>query len=166
MDGVIVQDGVGRYLVDVIGSTSFGQDTKCLLEKDSVFLKMANKIMMDTSTVRILKSLIYLNAPKLANFLRIELSPKDAMDFLVSILSEALEERERELEVLEPGSESTTRDDFLQLILAARKKHGEIKPSSANSNEKKSAGMSNQLVMAQCLMFFLVRLQKLTIWIH
>jgi cytochrome P450 len=152
---IIAQDVVNRFTVDVIGATAFGMETNALKDPDSIFYKMARRSMDITATKFINGFFIFL-LPKLAQLLGLRFIDVGAMDFFASILTKALKEREVSKE---------KRDDFLQLMIEARK--GELKMDESEldtfekdaeikSQSKSKTQLTDELAISQCVLFFMV----------
>lgn len=119
--------------MDVIGSTVFGIETHSLSEENPIFYRLANKAA-NPSKFQIAKVLLFVFAPKLANFLKILPFDPEVVNYFRAILATALEQREKSDEKW---------DDFLQLMVEARKEDGHSKMR-----------LSDDLIMAQCFLFF------------
>jgi cytochrome P450 family 9 len=150
---IIVQDVVSRFAVDVIGSTAFGMQTCALKDPDSIFYKMA-RLSSDITFSKITKGFFSLFAPKLASLLRFSIVEPVSVGFFTAILTTALKEREISNE---------KRDDFLQLMIEARK--GELKTDESEldtfekdaeikSQTKSKIQLTDDVVIAQCVLFF------------
>jgi len=152
---VLVQDVVSRFTVDVIGATAFGMETNSLTDRESIFFKMARRTA-DISIGRVIKNLIVLYLPRLANLLKLSVSDKLSMDFFVGILTKALKERQ---------ASNESRDDFLQLLIEA--KEGELKidqsevldtfekEAQLKSHTKNKTQFTDELAISQSVLFFL-----------
>jgi len=68
-----IQDVINRFTVDVIGATAFGIDPGSLKDPQSVFYSMAKRAQ-DFEYSKMLKGLLYVFFPKLANYLKLEVT--------------------------------------------------------------------------------------------
>jgi cytochrome P450 len=151
---LIVQDVVNRFTVDVIGATAFGMDTKALKESNSLFYQMARR-SSDMSFLRAVKIFILMFAPKVASLLNLSMMDHVSLDFFASILTKALKDRENSNEKW---------DDFLQLMIEAKK--GELKVDESEldafekeaqiqSQSKTKTQLTDELAIAQSVLFFI-----------
>jgi len=154
---VVMKEFVSRYLVDVIGATAFGMDTSSLKDPNSIFYKMA-KQQSEFSMMKMAKIIMLMAMPFLGK-LGIRFSDAGPMDFFENILRTALKNRQESNE---------KREDFLQLMIEARK--GELKTDDSEldafekdaqltkAGEKSKVNLSDEIIVAQSLLFFLAGL--------
>jgi len=153
---VTIQDVVSRYTVDVIGATAFGMDTGALKDSQSIFYKMAKRAQQ-FEYLRMMRWFMYFSLPKLANYLKLEVT-NESWKFFTEILRKALKERQESKE---------KRDDFLQLIIEASK--GELaseegdatedafeKDAQLNNSKSSKITLNDDMAISQCVLFFVV----------
>jgi len=113
-----------NFATDVIGTYAFGLKLDTIKNDDSDFSKYTSKLF-EGGTLRLIKSSISILFPKFAKFLKLELFPKDAIDFFRSVFGEVIKYR---------TENNIIRNDLTETLLEARK---ELVLNNAGENEDK-----------------------------
>ncbi|CAL8086078.1 unnamed protein product [Orchesella dallaii] len=118
-DSVVIEalPSVNQYTIDVIASAVFGMRAGTIQNPNSIFAKMADKLANFTKW-QLLKFAIAVFFPKFAEIIRLKLINVEAVDFFDGIFDQGLKARMS-------GATTGNRNDFLQLMVEARK--GELK---------------------------------------
>lgn len=161
---IVVKEAISRYLIDIIGATAFGMEANSLKDADSMFYKMAKR-SSEFSFVKLLRAIAAMAFPFLTK-LGVRFTDPVSMDFFENIVRSALRNRE---------SSNEKREDFLQLMIEARR--GELKTDESELDTfekeaqlKKAEGVGDSLVkakitltddviLAQSLLFFIAGLE-------
>lgn len=107
-----LRDAVSRYTMDVIASSAFGVESKMFEDSKSTFAQMARKFQTQFDGFGLIKFFMLLVSPKLMEILDIGIFDREADKFFSNVILSALRHR---------GETNEKRDDFLQLMLEARK---------------------------------------------
>lgn len=146
---------INQYTTDVIANTAFGMNAGTIKNPDNDFAKMT-KVITEPTTLQKLKFVFFLNFPIIAKLLGISLLDNPGFKFMEEISAQGLKSR---------MSGQTTRNDFLQLLVEAKK--GELQAVGQDELDtfEKDAQLSGQyqnkkqylteeIMRAQCIIFF------------
>lgn len=148
-----ISETMRKYTIEVIAATAFGVDIKIFQEEKSEFYEMAEKMGTFTLVKKIRFAIFYF-LPRVASFFSISPFDKDVTLFFTTILRSTLRARE--------GGESAKNDDFLQLLVEARKSDPkELDPKEKEENSsgglkggnKLNIRWTDSLTMAQAMLF-------------
>lgn len=106
-DVVEVKEVLAKFTTDVIGNVAFGLESNALNDPDSTFRKMGLKFF-NFDRRRQLKSLTIITFKRIANLLRVSISPKDVSDFFITTIRDTVDYRKKN---------KIERKDFLDLLL-------------------------------------------------
>lgn len=143
-DGSIIIDtitAVNQYTVEVISTTVFGMSGGVIKNPKSIFNKMANRVS-DFTKFQLLKFGLRINFPKLSQYLKLSIIDTESLSFFERILNQGLKSR---------MSGETKGNDFLQLLVEAKKGELEDTGSDALNNFEKDAQISSTLPKKQYL---------------
>ncbi|KAK9887719.1 hypothetical protein WA026_000038 [Henosepilachna vigintioctopunctata] len=156
---VEMKEAYSKFTNDVIATCAFGISCDSLKDPSNEFFSMG-KLVTATSPLRMLRALLFGFFPKLIHLLRIPAMPEEVTSFFKRIITDTISFREKE---------GTIRPDLIHLLMEARKgklSH-ESQPSNTNdagfatvaeirdSKSKSTLEISDDLVTAQALIFFL-----------
>lgn len=143
------RDLMARFNTNIISSVAFGIENDCINEPDHIFRRMGAKFFA-TSVKNGLRSMISFIGPKLLHKLKIKVLDQDVEDFMLSIVKQTVEYREKN---------NVTRNDFMQLMIQLKNQgfvsvdKGEEQSEEAKNVNVKKLNM-NQLA-AQAFVFFI-----------
>nr|CAD7575657.1 unnamed protein product [Timema californicum] len=156
-----IRNVTANFNTDVIGSCGFGLEINSMKKPDSEFRRMGNKVFQPTFLTGALRSLGLIFRPIL-NLVQSPMARKDVNDFFLGIVKETMTYREKN---------KVVRDDFLQYLIQLKNKgkvDGDLVSikddinmtftevaSSSNEGEDEPLEMTDTLLAAQCLGFFL-----------
>ncbi|CAG7832678.1 unnamed protein product [Allacma fusca] len=135
LDSVELRDMYGRFVMDLIASTTFGFEGQCLKQEDSAFMKHGQDIIKNDFW-RIFKGLIFSLSPGLMSFLRIPFFPERPCAFFKGVIKRVLKERHEK-----HGSYK----DFVQLMLDSANK---TTCNESNDRDENKAGKEGALTSA------------------
>jgi len=122
-----------KYVMDVIANCAFGIDSKCWdvpLGQKSKFEQMGTQFQFQFSGKGMLKVLVTMLTPKLADLLGIEPLDAESLRYFVSVIRQMIKQRRQTGE---------RREDFLQLMMDAQQgllKHDEEINEVMNGGEE------------------------------
>jgi cytochrome P450 len=146
-------------LQDVIANSAFGVDSNNFVDRNSKFAIMAHLFSNQFDGIGGIKLLLAIWFPFVFRTLRLHLLNINAVRFFGQVTKEVIEYRNRT---------GTRRNDFLQLLLDARA--GQLREDDDDENEQETfddkisklrnfkasaVEFSDELILAQSLMFFL-----------
>ncbi|XP_076275225.1 cytochrome P450 9e2-like isoform X2 [Rhynchophorus ferrugineus] len=154
------KDIFSKYTNDVIASTSFGIKVDSLREPKNEFYAMGKK-MTNFNTFRgLIGVLLYMAVPTIAKLLKIKILAKDASDFFINIIDQAIRMREEN---------HVVRKDMINIMLEeregkARQDDEEVIDSgfavveesqNITKHPKKQMNLTNLDITAHAMIFFL-----------
>lgn len=153
-----VVNTVNQYTVDVIAAAVFGMKAGTVQDPNSIFARMAGKIT-DMPRSKIFKFTMSMAFPTLFKLLRVPLLDPEAMTFFQQILDRGLKER------MNNTGTAPKRNDFLQLLVEAKKGDVKVEGSDELSSFEKDAQITSDkhkasqyltedIMNAQSLAFF------------
>nr|CAI5826719.1 unnamed protein product [Callosobruchus analis] len=98
------------YTTDIIGSCAFGIECNTFKEPDSPFRSFGQKIF-ERGRLGLLKLSFIFGFPKLAEFLRLKITPDDVTKFFMKVVNDTIEYRMKN---------NVVRKDFLQSLIELR----------------------------------------------
>ncbi|XP_023297403.2 cytochrome P450 6a8-like [Lucilia cuprina] len=131
-EGLEIRELLARFTTDVIGSCAFGLDCNSLKDPNTQFRLMGKKAFTTRRHGRLVFSFAQAY-PNLARKFGIALSPQDVTDFMMNVVKQTVEYRERE---------KIHKNDFMNLLI-------ELK------NRNDTEGLSLEEIAAQAFVFFL-----------
>ncbi|KAM7343736.1 cytochrome P450 6a2-like [Cochliomyia hominivorax] len=131
-EGLEIRELLARFTTDVIGSCAFGLECNSLKDPNTQFRVMGKKAFTTRRHGRLLVSFSQAY-PNLARALGIALSPRDVTDFMMNVVKQTVEYRERE---------NVQKNDFMNLLI-------ELK------NRNDTEGLTIEEIAAQAFVFFL-----------
>lgn len=146
---------VNQYTVDVIASTVFGMHAGTVKNPKSLFSTMATRLS-NINAKLLFKFTIKLQFPSLYNKLGLKMFDVEALDFFDKIFTQGLKAR---------MSGETKRNDFLQLLMEAKK--GKLKAVGCDElssferdaqiagTERKQECLTDEVLNAQSVIFFI-----------
>lgn len=141
-----VREIFARFSINIIASVAFGLTTECLIaEPDSEFRKYGKQIF-DPTLKNIFRGIMSSLTPGLAKFFRIRFTDKAVGDFMIDIVKQNLEYREKN---------DVTRKDFFQLLIQLRNT-GEIQEDGdwTAKKIKTEKSLTLEQISAQAFLFF------------
>jgi cytochrome P450 len=156
------RDYCGAYTMDVIASTAFGLEIDSHNDPNNEFVRMSNKVL--DFSLGSLKTVFLFFFPFLMKPLGkfgFRLFPKEATEFFVQAVDQALEGRMQDTSIGKANA------DFLQLMLNAEAEQGEVNDDDSTTsggvtNEGSSfvskqnrRGLTHEEVLAQSILFIL-----------
>ncbi len=153
-----VLKAVNQYTVEVISSSVFGMKTDAIKNPDSTFNIMANRVADFSSFKAVVKFAFRIQFPTISKKLGFSPIDKPAFNFFEQILEQGLKSR--------MSGETGKRNDFLQLLIAAKKGELEaVENDELNSFEKdahinlqggasKKQWLTDEMMNAQSVLFF------------
>ncbi|KAL7017107.1 hypothetical protein ACKWTF_010250 [Chironomus riparius] len=149
------RDLLARFTTNIISSVAFGIDNDCINEPDNIFRKMGMKIF-DQGIVQGMKNVIGLLTPAFFVKLNISLFHRDIYDFIVSLVHQTIEYREKN---------NFHRNDFMQLLIELKnqgyisvdknsKDEDEIEWKFEDSNGHEMKNLTIEDIAAQVFVFF------------
>ncbi|CAL8086087.1 unnamed protein product [Orchesella dallaii] len=143
-----------QYAVDVIASAVFGMNAGTIKDPNSPFSQYGTRLS-DFTKWQIFKFTIAVNFPKVAKMMKLKLMDMEALGFFERILNQGLKAR--------MSGDTTKRNDFLQLLVEAKK--GELKAEGKDELEsfekdaqiestEKKQWLTEQIMNSQSLVFF------------
>jgi len=151
-----MRDSLSRYTMDVIANSAFGVDSKMFEDTNAVFSQMARRFQNQFDGFGMIKFFLLLISPKLMEVLNISMFDKEADAFFSKVILGALQHREKTGE---------KRDDFLQLMLEARK--GLLKTDEKeldtfekeamlkDNGPKQKVNLDDDMIVSQSILFLL-----------
>ncbi|ODM94324.1 Cytochrome P450 9e2 [Orchesella cincta] len=149
-----VLDSVNQYTIDVISSAVFGMQSGTIKNPKSTFAVMADRLTNFTKW-QLLKFAMATFLPNFVKILRLKLIDSQALEFFEGILDQGLKAR--------MSGSTTKRNDFLQLLVEAKK--GELKAegndelssfekdAQIEGGEKKKTWLTEQIMNSQTVGF-------------
>lgn len=144
------RDLVARFTTDVIGSTAFGINCNSLANPDSEFRRMSKRIF-GGSLMNLLRQFVVFFMPKISKSLNIKDTDPEVEEFFLGMVRDTVQHR---------IANNVTRNDFLQLLIELKKKGSEDateytkKENSANEVTEEKFELDDDLMAAQCFVFF------------
>nr|AID61414.1 cytochrome P450 [Calliphora stygia] len=130
--GLEIRELLARFTTDVIGSCAFGLECNSLKDPNTQFRVMGKKAFTTRRHGRLVFSFCQA-FPQLARKLGIVLAPQDVTDFMMNVVRQTVEYRERE---------QVQKNDFMNLLI-------ELK------NRNDLEGLTLEEIAAQAFVFFL-----------
>lgn len=132
---VEMNDLLGRFTTDVIGTCAFGIECNSLKDPNAIFRQMGKKVF-EQPKLGTLGRIIVTTLPGLAKKLGIRLHHKDVTDFFLNAVKETVAYREQN---------NVKRNDFMDLLI-------NLKNNPATSED---VGLTIEEIAAQAFVFFL-----------
>jgi cytochrome P450 family 6 len=101
------RDLMARWTTNIISSVAFGIETDCINERDHIFRRMALKQLENNWRLNV-QMFLSVFMPKATKLLKFKLIKPDVTDFMVSIVKQTVEYREKN---------NVDRNDFMQLLI-------------------------------------------------
>ncbi|XP_026740470.1 cytochrome P450 6k1-like [Trichoplusia ni] len=138
-----------RYTMDCICSCAFGIESKAMgYEANNIFRIMATQIF-EASNTRGLKTVLRAVWPAIFYGMKMQLFPSSIDEFFSKLLKGVFESR---------NHKPSHRNDFVDLVLTLKNDDYLVGDSIANSktgkNEKVRIKVDDELLVAQCILFF------------
>lgn len=131
---VDVLDVFARFTADGISTAVLGFEADCVRNEDSDVYKMAKKILHDfNGPAGIMKFLFAFTLPKLYQFLGIQCTSKEVLEFFNKAVIDVMDERDRK---------NISRPDVIQLLLQAKKGQLQNEAKENEVNDKELANFS------------------------
>lgn len=105
-----VRDVASRYTINVIASVGFGIDADAITDPNSKFIECGHAIFRST-IFNAIRFFLFFFAPKLMTLFRMKLVDSDVEKFIMSVVKENLEYREKN---------NVVRKDYFQLLIQLR----------------------------------------------
>ncbi|XP_031624600.1 probable cytochrome P450 6a20 [Contarinia nasturtii] len=102
-----VNEWLGRFTTDVIGTCAFGIECNSLKDPQAKFREMGRKVF-DQPKLNTFERMLIMSCKSLAKLLRICTHHKDVTDFFLNIVNETIEYRE---------NNNVQRNDFMSLLI-------------------------------------------------
>uniref|UniRef100_A0A6M2DE09 Putative cytochrome n=1 Tax=Xenopsylla cheopis TaxID=163159 RepID=A0A6M2DE09_XENCH len=110
--GLDAKDLSEKFAMDNVATCAFGIDAESFTNPNSDFIRLGRKLF-ETTTANMIKFLIIFLFPWLTKILRIRFVPKETSDWMVAVINQNVEYREKH---------NVSRDDFLQGMMNLRNK--------------------------------------------
>ncbi|XP_026481527.1 probable cytochrome P450 6a13 [Ctenocephalides felis] len=110
--GLDAKDLSEKFAMDNVATCAFGIDAESFTNPKSDFIRLGRKLF-ETTALNIIKFIIIFMAPWLTKLLRIRFVPKETSDWMVAVINQNVEYREKN---------NVSRDDFLQGMMNLRNK--------------------------------------------
>lgn len=140
-----IRDVFARYSTNVIASVAFGIEVDCIREPDSEFRRYGKKIFEQTIPKGLRAAITFLS-PSLMSLLHLRATDKCVQDFMMKIVKDNLEYREKH---------NVVRKDFFQLLMQLRNT-GKVQEdddwATKATNDSKSLTLDE--MTAQAFIFF------------
>lgn len=141
---VNINDFMGRYTTDVIGTCAFGLEINSIEHPDSEFRKMGHAFFTQTK-YQIMRALLRFIMPRIVKLLKLKVIDKRIEIFFTDVVKDTVEYRE---------ANKIQRNDFLDLLIQI-KNQGSLENDDNGQIEKKTkVEMDLNTMTAQCLLFF------------
>ncbi|ESO95501.1 hypothetical protein LOTGIDRAFT_160658 [Lottia gigantea] len=125
------------YTMDVIAATSFGLDIDSHNNPDNSFFKNAKRTLNFSFSLNIIVlCMMFPFLTDILDYLNIGHIPKDSAEYFINVVNQALDDRK---------ADSSTRRDFLQLMMNAQKEN----------SENSGRGLTKDEVLANSLFFIM-----------
>nr|CAI5826710.1 unnamed protein product [Callosobruchus analis] len=126
------------YTTDIIGSCAFGIECNTFKEPDSPFRSFGQKIF-ERGRLGLLKLSFIFGFPKLAEFLRLKITPDDVTKFFMKVVNDTIEYRMKN---------NVVRKDFLQSLI-------ELRAHDQQDHKKDGKSLTMDEIAAQSFIFFI-----------
>lgn len=110
-DQIDVKEVLGNFATDVIGTTAFGLKVDTIKNENSDFRIHSKKLFGDTNPIQLVKMVIGMLFPKFSKFIKLEITPRDTIDFFHGVMSDVIKYR---------TEENVIRNDLTQTLMQAR----------------------------------------------
>lgn len=121
-----------RFTADGISTAALGFEGDCIKNEDSDIYKMVKKVLSDFDGSNSFKFIVAFMLPKLYHLLGLQLISKGTVDFFQHVVIDVMNERD---------SKNISRPDVIQLMLAAKKGHLQVKENE-EANDKELDGFA------------------------
>lgn len=118
---------MARFSIDIIGMCAFGLEFRSLTEADSEYRRVGKEMFAPTLRLALVNAMRFA-WPKLLSILKVELIPEHQRSFFFNLLRRSEEIRK---------SETTRRNDFIQLMLDIKEKEISSTVNKTDENEGK-----------------------------
>ncbi|CAG7831777.1 unnamed protein product [Allacma fusca] len=142
LDSVELRDMYGRFVMDLIASTTFGFEGQCLKQEDSAFMKHGQD-MIKNDFWRIFRGMVFSLSPGLMSFLRIPFFPAGPTSFFKGVIKRVLKERHEK---------HGNYKDFVQLMLESANKTTSDESEGASTTRYK---ITDANILANGLVFII-----------
>lgn len=102
-----VNEWLGRFTTDIIGTCAFGIECNSLKNPSATFRQMGKKVF-DQPKANALERMIMMTSGRLAKALKLRIHHKDVTDFFLNIVKETVDFREKN---------NVQRNDFMSLLI-------------------------------------------------
>ncbi|XP_073969697.1 probable cytochrome P450 6a14 [Rhodnius prolixus] len=150
---VEIKEVLGRFSMDVIGSTAFGIDAKNLAQSDNEFRRMGKR-QFETDYLQFVKFIMATNFPKLFKALGITFNKPDVIKYFCELIKNTLEYRKKN---------NVHRNDFIQMMIQLQEKgYVELQTKDdsddfleidTNTYKTESFEISDDLILGQAFTF-------------
>lgn len=128
-----INEWLGRFTTDVIGTCAFGIDCNSLKDPQAKFRQMGKKVF-DQPKLGAFSRLLVVSSKRLSQMLGIRVHHKDVTDFFLNIVKETIDYREKN---------DVHRNDFMSLLIDLKNSKNDIDKLTINE------------ISAQVFVFFL-----------
>ncbi|XP_070493933.1 cytochrome P450 6a2-like [Chironomus tepperi] len=137
--GFEVKNLMTKFTVDIVSSTSFGMESRCLNDENLELYEISREVF-GAEGVGALKLFIMFAFPELSKFLRLRQFSKKVTNFFINVLSENIKYREEN---------NDDRKDFMNMLIQLKSK-GSIDGEFSSETRK----LTLNEVLAQAFLFF------------
>ncbi|KAK9501870.1 hypothetical protein O3M35_012514 [Rhynocoris fuscipes] len=109
-EDIDLKEYLGRFAMDVIGSSAYGIDAKNLAQPDNEFRRMGKK-SFQFDFLNMLKFLVLNLMPILAKLLKLSFNKRDVADYFCKIIRDTIDYRKKN---------GIVRNDFLQMFMTLK----------------------------------------------
>lgn len=154
-----INDLIGRFSTDVIGSCAFGIDCNSLKDADSEFRKYGKDVFKITKRQAVIRILTIL-APRITKLLKLQFTSAELSNFFMGVVRGTLDYREKN---------NIIRKDFMHLLIQLKnnvdindgEQVGQI-TNSESLNSSNKVGLTFNEIAAQAFVFFVAGFETST----
>lgn len=110
-DQIEVREILGNFATDVIGTSAFGLKLDTIQNENSEFRKYTTQLFGNTGPIQMIRTIIGMLFPKFAKFIKLEITPREAVEFFQTVMSDVIKYR---------TEENVIRNDLTQTLMQAR----------------------------------------------